>query len=150
MSDPYNSADFRAGKDQEAEVAKPVPSRVASRSHIPRSESLPFWRSPAVWNFAALVLLLIWVGTRRSVTASSLAFFSGPLILAFITSCWIANQTVANVVRFINAGMAALTAVKLIRLAGTGFYTNYMMVAFVCSLLIPTLNAIFLKPRRED
>lgn len=146
MTDPYNTATTQR-RATEADVlpaaprpASGTPRRVApTNARSERAALLP------VLNLLALLVSLGVMGSRGAMSFGAFVFGCGPLLLAMVASLWVRNSTFVTVVRWLNAVGAAMVLLRLMRYASLGIFNVGMLVVFGLAVLVPVLNALYLR-----
>lgn len=155
MSDPYNTATVQpratepAGATAAPSEARPVqrtPRRVSKHNvQSERTALLP------VVNVVAVLAILVWMGFRRGgMSAGSFALVCGPMLLAIAVAIWSSNRTFTTIVQVLNAFLAAMVLVRLMRYASHGMFNANTLALFVLSVAVPAFNAFCLKPKASE
>jgi hypothetical protein len=85
------------------------------------------------------------MGSRGAMSFGAFVFGCAPLLLAMVASLWVPNRTFVTVVRWFNAICAAMVLLPLMRYASHGVFHVGMLVVFGLAVLVPVLNALYLR-----
>lgn len=146
MTDPYNTATAQTRTTEpDTPPAAPRPAlrtprrAAASDARSERAALLP------VLNLVALLVSLGVMGSRGAMSFGAFVFGCGPLLLAMVASLWVRSSTFVTVVRWLNAVGAAIVLLRLMRYASLGIFHVGMLVVFGLAVLVPVLNALYLR-----
>lgn len=67
-----------------------------------------------------------------------------------MANVWVENRGFATVIRVLNAALAVYMLFKLLRYVRMDIYTFKMLLMFVTTVCVPTLNALYLRPRQAE
>ncbi|WP_146165838.1 hypothetical protein [Stenotrophomonas panacihumi] len=151
MTDPYNSGSPIAPISEEARQKNVSSRRATGRPRTsPEKKRSTFLDLLPLWNIVALVVGLIWAVSTTRAGIGVLVTVYGPLALAVISAAWISSGWFSLVVRGLNALLAIVVAINLLKYIGVGIFTGNMFFFFSLSVFIPILNALFLRPAEKS
>lgn len=145
MSDPYNSSNVRIPPK---EPAKTVSARVRHSRATTKPTDNGVGRYLVVWNWAALVAVTVQL-LSKSPSFSSVLIALLPFSLALASKSFVQSPMFCVVVRVISVIYVVLFGVKLLKYASY-FVTLNMAFMFFAFVVIPALNAMYLRPKTDS
>jgi len=152
MTDPYNTA-TPLPRATETPADAPPASRPATRVQPKRSNAItPSERTALlpVLNVVALLILLTTAGFKGGMKFSSFLVGCCPLLLAIAASIWNSSSAFVIVARLVNAVLAVMVLLRLMRYVSHGIFNGGMLLMLVLVVLVPVFNALYLKPKPAE
>lgn len=158
MSDPYNSLGNNPVPLRPAPVPPPLPDATAPLSRLPPRKPPPelsrvqkMTRWLPLWNIGAMMLHVVGMAiTGQPMPFGAWLIFFTPLLLAILAS-HIGSPGFAWAIRGLNLLLLLPMAKRLFRYLEWDFFTSAnLMILLVCTVLVPLLNVLFLRPYQEE